>query len=83
MTPREHAKKLLEEWNLCVEAKPKNNAVDIRLDKDVVRPWAVHLDWQLSWGSENDIQIACCQLESRLNALKEKIIIEVLKNGSV
>lgn len=84
MTPQEHAKKLLNEWFLCSKARPKSQAVDIQLDKDVLEPWAAYLDRQLAWSNDDDkLQEVCYQFESRLNALKEKIIIEVLKNGSV
>ena len=54
-----------------------------QLDKDVVAPWASYLMRQLAWGNDNEIQEACYQLESRLIELKEKIVIEVLKNGTV
>ncbi len=83
MTPQERAKQLLEEWNLCVKAKPKHNAVDIQLDKDVIAPWANLLIRQMAWGKEPELIETCNQFESRLRTLKEKIIIEVLQNGSV
>lgn len=83
MTPQDHAKQLLEEWNLCVKAKPKSNAVDIQLDKDLAALCASNLMQQLAWGNDNEIQEACYQFESRLQALKEKLVIEVLKNGFV
>jgi hypothetical protein len=84
MTPREHANQLLEEWKLCSKAKPKNNAIDIQLDKDVLAPWAAHLARHLEWyDSESALQKVCYQFEPRLKLLKEKIVLEVLKNGSV
>ena len=83
MIPREHAEKLLEEWRLCQNARPKNNAVDIQLDKDVLKSWISYLARQLTWGNDLDLQEACYQVESRLKTLKEKLVIEVLKNGSV
>lgn len=83
MTPHEHAGKLLEEWLLCQRAKPKKNAVDIQLDKDTMSPWATYLIRQLSWGTDNDIVEACYQFESRLSKLKEKLVIEVLTNGTI
>jgi len=84
MTPQEHAKQLLDEWFLCSRAKPKSQAVDIQLDKDVLEPWAAYLYRQLSW-SDNDVELqkTCYIFESKLKHLKEKIVIEVLKNGSV
>ena len=83
MTPQEHARQLLEEWALCQNAKPKKNAVDIQLDKDVIKPWAAYLERKLSWGNEIEILEACYQFEARLKKLKEKLVIEVLQNGSV
>ena len=83
MTPREHAEQLLEEWHLCQHARPKNNAVDIQLDKDSLTSWISYLARQLTWGSDVDLREACYQVESRLKNLKEKLVIEVLKNGSV
>jgi hypothetical protein len=78
---REHAEQLLEEFNWCVKARPKHDAVAVQLEKDAVGKWAVHLNNQLGWGTENEIAEACYQLEPRLNSLKEKIVFEVLKHG--
>jgi hypothetical protein len=83
MTVQEQAQHLLEEFNLCIRAKPKHNAIDIQLEKDAVSKWAYHLNRQLGWGTENEIAEACNQLELRLKMLKEKLIIEILTNGSV
>ena len=80
---REHAQRLLDEFNLCLQARPKHNAVDVQLEKDSVSKWAVHLNNQLGWGTENEIAEACYQLEPRLAKLKEKLVIEILKNGTV
>jgi len=80
---REHAKVLLEDYNLCLRAKPKHNAVDVQLEKDAVSRWAVHLNNQLGWGTDNEIAEACYQLEPRLRQLKEKLVFEILQNGSI
>jgi hypothetical protein len=80
---REHARQLLEDYNLCVQAKPKHNAVDVQLEKDAVSKWAAHLNKQISWGSENDIAEACHQLEPRLHSLRKNLVMEILKNGSI
>lgn len=77
------ADQLLEEFNLCVRAKPKHGAVDIQLEKDAVSKFAYHLSSQRSWGTENEIAEACHQLESRLEPLKEKLVLEILKNGPI
>lgn len=78
---REHAEKLLEEFNLCMQARPRHNAVDVQLEKDSCAKFAVHLNSQLGWGTDNDIAEAAYQLEFRLTRLKEKIVFEVLKHG--
>ena len=80
-SPREHAEKLLEEFNLCIAAKPRHNAVDVQLEKDSCAKFAYHLNSQLGWGTDNDIAEASHQLEFRLTRLKEKIVFEVLKHG--
>jgi hypothetical protein len=78
-----HAKELLREWALCLNAKPKNNVVDIQINKDALAPWAAHLIHQMNWGSESELAEACHQLESRLKQLKEQLVIEVIKHGTV
>jgi uncharacterized protein with PhoU and TrkA domain len=83
MNFREYAKQLLDEYDLCCRAKPKNNAVDIQIEKDSCSIWAVHLSYVMIWGDENEIAEAIHQLESRLKLLKEKIVIEVLTNGTI
>jgi hypothetical protein len=80
---KEYADQLIEEYNLCAKARPKHNAVDIQILKDSVGKWASHLATQRSWGTENDIAEACYQLAPRLQELKEQVIFEVLKNGTV
>lgn len=80
---KEHARNLIAEFYLCASAKPKSNAVDIQIDKDLCLKWVDHLVKQINWGEDNDIAEACYQLESRLQPLKEKVIIEVLKHGAV
>ena len=83
MTHKEHANNVLREWALCSTARPKNNAVNIQIEKDTCGRWAVNLIHNINWGSEREIVEACHQLESRLKPLKEKIVIEVLQNGAV
>lgn len=81
MNIREHAEQLLDEFNQCIRAKPRHNAVDVQLEKDSCSKFAHHLNSQLGWGTDNDIAEAAYQLESRLARLKEKIVFEVLKHG--
>lgn len=74
---------LLEEFDLCCKAKPKHNAVGVQLEKDTCAKFAYLLSTQRSWGDEIEIAEACHQLEPRLNQLKEKLVFEILKNGSI
>jgi hypothetical protein len=78
-----YAEQLLEQFNQCMYAKPKHDAVDIQLEKDSVGKFAYHLATQRSWGTENEIAEACYQLEPRLKKLQEKLVFEILKDGSV
>lgn len=78
-----YAKELLNEFDLCLHAKSKHNAVDLQLEKDACAKWAHHLNTQLGWGTENEIAEACYQLEPRLKKLKEKLVIEILKDGPI
>ena len=83
MNIRERADQLLEEVTLCMQAKPKHDAINIQLEKDLVRKWAHHLNTQRGWGTENEIVEACYQLEPLLTELKKKLVIEILQNGSI
>lgn len=78
---RDQAEELLTEFYMCCKAKPRHNAIDVQLEKDICEKWAGHLGNQLAWGTESDIAEAAVQLEPRLKRLKEKIVIEVLKYG--
>jgi len=83
MDYKEHANNILRDWILCLNARPKNNAVDIQIEKDTCGRWATNLIHNMTWGSERELAEACHQLESRLKPLKEKIIIEVIQNGFI
>lgn len=80
---RENARDLIAEFYLCLRAKPKSDAVNIQIEKDECSKFANHLIRQINWGEDNDVAEASYQLESRLRYLKEKVIIEVLTNGTV
>jgi hypothetical protein len=77
------ADQLIEEFNLCVKAKPRHDAINIQLEKDSVAKFAHHLNRQRGWGSDREIAEACLQLEPRLKQLKEKLVMEILTNGPV
>lgn len=74
---------LLEEFDLCIKAKPMHDAVNVQLEKDAVAKFAYHLSTQRSWGTDNEIAEAYYQLEPRLQELKKKLVFEILKNGAV
>jgi hypothetical protein len=78
-----HADQLLEEYNLCCRARPRDHAVDVQLEKDRVGQFLNHLVTQRSWGTERELAEACLQFEPRLAELKKKLVMEILKNGSV
>lgn len=80
---RARAEELLEEFNQCMRAHPKGNVAEVQLEKDACAQWAYHLATQRSWGTDNEIAEACHQLEPRLVRLKEKLIFEILKHGTV
>jgi hypothetical protein len=81
MDIRELASELIEEYELCCNSRPKHNAVDLQIEKDSCSKWAAHLQFQLAWGDEHNVAEAYFQLASRLQKLKEKLIIEVLTHG--
>jgi hypothetical protein len=78
-----HADELIEDYNRCCQARPRHGAIDVQLEKDAVGRWASHLATQRNWGSDHEIAEACYQLEPRLRQLKEKLVIEILTNGSI
>ena len=80
---RVRADQLIEEFNLCMRARPRGNAVEVQLEKDACAKWAHHLLTQRSWGSDLEVAEACNQLEPKLKQLREKVLIELLTNGSL
>jgi hypothetical protein len=80
---KKHADNLVKEWVLCLDARPKHDAVNIKIEKDQCEEWVIHLMKIRLWGTENELAEACYQVDSRLKILKEKLTIEVLTNGAV
>jgi hypothetical protein len=74
---------LLNNFQLCVNAMPKHNVIEIQLEKDACSKWASNLSNAMAWGTDNEIAEAYYQLEPRLKKLKEKVTLEILKNGSI
>ena len=83
MNFKEQADNLVKEWALCLDAKPRHDAVNIKLEKDQCEKWVMHLMRMRLWGTENELAEACNQVDSRLKNLKQKLIIEVLTHGAV
>lgn len=81
MDIRPRAVKILDEFYTCVGAKPKHNAIDLRLEKDSCEKLADRLNNLLAWGDDTEIELVCNQLEPKLEKLKEKLVIEILKYG--
>jgi len=79
----QYANELLSEFDACLQAKPRHDAVNIQLEKDSCAKWAYHLNTQRGWGTDNEIAEACHQLAPRLQKLKEKLVMEILTNGPV
>jgi uncharacterized protein with PhoU and TrkA domain len=78
---KQRAEELLNEVTLCMQAKPRHDAVNIQLEKDAVDKWANLVFQQIRWGSkEHELAEAVYQLESRLKHLKEKLVMEILNN---
>lgn len=73
---------LLEEFNLCITAKPMHNAIEVQLEKDAVAKLAYRLSSMRSWGTDDEIREACDKLIPRLDDLKTKLVFEILHNGS-
>ena len=80
---RAHADKLIEDFNICMKARPRGNAIEVQMEKDACAKWAHHLVTQRNWGSDLEVAEACHQLEPKLKQLREKVIIEILKHGSL
>jgi len=84
MQIRQRGEELLSEWELCKNARPKGNAVDLQLERDGLEKWANNLSRNLAWAPDNiSTAEAVYQFEYRLKAYKEKAILEILKNGAV
>lgn len=77
------ADELLEEFDLCIKSRPRQNTVDIQLLKDSCGKWALQLATQRSWGNDAEIAEACHQFEPKLQQLKQQVIIEILTNGTI
>jgi len=80
---RQHAANLLDEYSMSCQAQVHHSVVDVQIDKDRCSESAILLKNVIAWGTDEDVQYACDQLEPRLKRLQEKIILEVLKDDSI
>lgn len=81
---KQRAQDLLDEWNVVKDARAKHDAINLQLEKDWLERWAYVLQSKLLWSDDiNEIAETVHQFENRLNAHKEKVIIEILRNGSI
>jgi hypothetical protein len=85
MTPwHERAESLIAQWELYKNARPRNDAVNLQIDRDSLSKWATNLHWNLLWGQDTgELAEACHQFETRLATYKDKVVIEILTHGSV
>ena len=75
---------LLQEWYFYKSSRPKGHAIDIQTDKDDLQQYANLLQTALLWETNgNKIVKICHQFEYKLTQFKEKVVIELLTNGSV
>ena len=80
----DRAAQLLEDWNLCKNARPKGDAVNLLSDRDQLEKWAYNLQWNTLWGTKpEELAEACHQFEHRLKDYKDKIVIEILHHGTI
>jgi len=75
---------LLQEWQAYRSARPRDHVLDIQSLKDQMEHWAQHLSYNLMWESDPVRVAECCyQFDQRLSQYKDKIVVELLRGGSV
>lgn len=78
------ARELLIDWHLCLNAQVPSDVISLCLAKDRCATLAYGLIQEYDWGeSPDDLKKACEAFSPMLNKLKEHIIYEVLKNGTI
>ena len=81
---QQQAEELLQEWTMCKNARSKGDAVNLQIEKDALERWANQLSRALTWAPDDVHTVETLyQFEHRLRVYKDKIIIEILKHGSV
>jgi hypothetical protein len=75
---------LLNDWQLYKSARPKEHVVDIQLDKDNLQQTAYLLQSAVFWSNNSERIIELCDcFEQKLHKFKEKVILELLKSGTI
>jgi isochorismate hydrolase len=84
MDHKQLARELLDEWYLCERAQVPKNVIDLQLAKDRCSSLAHVVDQEYAWGtSDDELRKACEKLAPALKKLKEQIVYEVLKDGTI
>ena len=80
----QHAEELLKEWAMCKHAKPKGDAVALQIERDSLERWAQNMTRNITWAPDDvSTHESVYQFESRLQSYKDKVIIEILKHGTI
>lgn len=79
----QHAKKLLDDFWLCMQSRAQINVIDIQLDKEKCVTWAISLNHRLTYGSDEEIHKAITELEPRLEQLKKRLCFDILKSDRI
>jgi len=76
-----YAEFLLEEFDLCIKAKPMHDAINVQLEKDAVAKVAYRLNNIRAWGTDTEIEQVCLEFSPKLDELKKKLVFNILRNS--
>ena len=72
-------REILDEWDLCLNARVPSNVVELQLEKDMCAILAQHLDHTYVWELDDEsLTLAYNAFAPKLQHLKERIVLEVL-----
>lgn len=75
--------RLLEDWQIYKTAKPRTHVLDIQHEKDMLASLAVELQSSLLWETNSEyLERQCRRFEQMLTKFKDKIVLELLTNGT-
>lgn len=75
--------RLLEDWQVYKTAKPRTHVLDIQRDKDMLASSALELQSNLLWKDDlTELEKNCQRFETMLTEFKDKIVLELLTNGT-